>query len=256
MKRFAVVGCLAILFLSVAVWAAKKQADFNGTWHQNVLLSDAEPKYSSSGSNMGGMGGGMGGMGGGMGGMGGGMSRGGGMSGGMGGGMGRGGGMSGGMGGGMGRGGGMGGGMGRSGGMGGGMGRGGGMGMPGGIGRGALQGYKTLVIAQTADEIKITNKDAVNGQDLVETIKADGKERAELVDADSFGGGKMQVKQTAKAQLTKDKLTVTATTGTQAAKPLTRKREFALSKDGKTITLKVTNSGAVSSTQKLVFNKE
>jgi hypothetical protein len=360
MKRLAVVICLAVLFLSIAVWAANQQTPFNGTWQLNIMLSEASPKFSSDG--MGGMGGGFGGMGGGMGGMGGGM-------GGMGGGMGGMGGGRGGVSGGRGGGGGQaakqeltvkrvriagiavaagvdgtwegetmvmnqptkmtftfkadekklagtapgpngpvniedgkidgnnlsfnfnidfqgtkmafkyngvlsgdeikltyesetgGGGMGaRGGGMGmpgGGMGgRGGGMGTPGGglsgMGQGGSQMAKTLVIEQTATEMKITSKAVNNGQDLVETFQLDGKEKGEIQNLPN----KSQAKQLTKVKLDKSKLTINVKTGSEAGNQNTKKREFVLSNSGKVLTLKITMGGRVNSTQKLVYDKE
>jgi hypothetical protein len=207
MKRSAIVVCIAVLFLSIAVWAANKQVDFSGTWQRDVSHSDAAPK--SIGSMIGAMT--------------------------------------------------QGGGMGRSGGAGGGL-TGGAIMNP----SSGLQGYKTLVIKQATDEIQITNKGADKGKDLVETIETDGKERTELVDDDSAGPmvKVRQVIQKIKAQLTKDKLTITTTKPDQYGGSITTKREFTLSKDLKTMTLKINTTWKIAAnrsvytTQKLVFSNQ
>jgi hypothetical protein len=323
MKRLAVVICLAVLFLSIAVWAANQQTPFNGTWQLNIMLSEASPKFSD---------GGMGGMGGGMGGGGGqaakqeltvkrvkiaGIAVAAGVDGtwegetmvmnqptkmtfafkadgkkltgtapgpsgpvniedgkidgnnlsfnfnidfqdmkmafkyngvlsgdeikltyesetGGGGGMGGRGGSMGMPGGGMG---------GRSGGMGGGF---------GGMGQGDSQMAKTLVIEQTATEMKITSKEVNNGKDLVETFQLDGKEKGEILNLPN----RSQAKQLTKVKLDKSKLIINVKTGSEAGNQNTKKREFVLSNGGKVLTLKITMGGRVNSTQKLVYDKE
>jgi hypothetical protein len=151
-------------------------------------------------------------------------------------------------------GGGMGGGGGRGGG--GGMGGfGGGMGGPGGgFGRGGPQGQpnKTFIFKQTANEMQITNKGARNGQDEIESFKLDEKEKRESID--TFGGKK--VTRVTKFKLGKDNFTVTTKTPSAFGNAETVKREFTLSKDGKTMTLKIEKKGTVPTLQKLVYNKE
>jgi len=65
MKRVAVILFLAALVLSFSAWAADQQISFDGTWQQDMKLSDAAPRSTRNdgGGGMGGMGGG-GGMGG------------------------------------------------------------------------------------------------------------------------------------------------------------------------------------------------
>ncbi len=198
MKRLVVFVCFAVLFLSIAIWAADQKADFSGTWQLDAALSDAAPKNidtSLTGGGMGGMGGGMGGPGGGFGGMG---------------------------------------------------------GPGGGFGRGGGQSNKTFIIKQTESEIQITNKGASNGKDLIESFMLAEKDKKELVD--SFGGKK--VTRTTKIQLGKDKFTVTVKTPSQFGSASWTQREFKLSNDGKTMTLKINTKGSVPTAQKLVYHKE
>jgi hypothetical protein len=156
-------------------------------------------------------------------------------------------------------GGGMGGGMGRPGGGMGGMG--GGLGsiiggiigsLGGGMSQGSAQMAKTLVIEQTANEIKITSKEVNAGQDLVETFKLDEKEKAEIVDLPNG----QKAKQLTKVKIDKIKLAINVKTDNEIGTANTKKREFVLSKGGKVLTLKITTEGRGASEQKLVYNKE
>jgi hypothetical protein len=156
--------------------------------------------------------------------------------------------------------------MGMGGGMpGGGMGMpGGGMGGPGGAGGpGAKQGQPPsqllpLSIEQTEGEIKITSKMKGPGDQempIVESFKLDEKELVEMVPAPF---SKEKVKKTTSAKLKKNKFQTRVETNN--APPMqgssTVKKEYALSKDGKTLTLEVTTGGMFQSVQKIVYNKQ
>jgi len=254
MKQIVVV-CLAILFLCSVILGADQKINFSGTWKQDTGISDSSPKTKTKGGG-GGVpnmpisipgfgGGGMGGMGGGMGGMGGGM-------GGMGGGFG---------GGGMGMGG-MGGGFGSPGGL---------ISMAANTATGAIRGRnnsggnpvpdygiatpvgKTLVIEQTAKELKITNKETNASEDYVETFKLNGKDKIEMVDTE--GGSK--VKRVTKIKLEKTKLTLTTVTMLSGGNSTTRKREFTINKETGVLFIKNTASGKGFATQyqNLYYNK-
>ena len=223
MKRLAVFLGLTIICFCISGWAADEAADFSGNWIPDVKKSDATariimPPMGGTVRDVSTMGSG-GGMGGGMGGPGGGR-------GGPGGGMG---------------------------------GPGGGMGGPGG-GQGAPPPPQLLpmVIEQTETEMRIASKmQGPGGKEIpiVESYKLDGKDLVEMVTA-PFSTAKVKKKTSAK--LKKNKFQVR--TETDNAPPATGssavKKEFALSKDGKTLTMEVTNVGMFQSVQKIVYNKQ
>jgi hypothetical protein len=203
----------AVLILGSSAWAADQEQSFGGTWLLDSKNSDPYPHPIANlgapglgpGGQAGGMGGGMGGMGGGMGGMGGGMP-----GGGMGGGM--------------------------PGGMGGGRGMGGGT-PGGGMGRGPQVANQNvpLVIEQTGNEIKMTRTMTVNGKEMpfVETFKCDGSEQPATIPIPNSEPAKTLTT----ATLKKGKLQIRTVTEYPKSKS-EAKREFSLSKDGKTLTMK------------------
>jgi hypothetical protein len=143
------------------------------------------------------------------------------------------------------------------GGMGGGMGgMGGGRGM-GGMSRGPQQPTTmVLVIEQTPTEMKIKNVKGQFGQDIIETFALDGKEKVETVGQSQFNP--KGNKQITKVKLDKEKFTVTQKTNYSSPfgnSTGTLKKEYSLSKDGKLLTMKITNTMA-QTVQKLVFNKQ
>jgi hypothetical protein len=71
---------------------------------------------------------------------------------------------------------------------------------------------------------------------------------------DSFGGKK--VTRVTKFKIGKDNFSVTTKTPSAFGAASEVKREFTLSKDGKTMTLKINTKGTVPTAQKLVYNKE
>ncbi len=152
--------------------------------------------------------------------------------------------------------GGMGGGMG---GMGGGMGGMGG-GFPGGFPKpksktpAAPVEPPPLVIEQAADSIRITN--TVNGKPIVENFPLDGKEKVEAVPVPNSD---QQGKKKTKVSLKGNKFKVQEVTETGAARN-ELKKEFELSDEGKTLTLKIKTMNQMGmmvnqTEQKLVYHK-
>jgi hypothetical protein len=90
---------------------------------------------------------------------------------------------------------------------------------------------------------------------IVESFKLDEKELVEMVPAPF---SKEKVKKTTSAKLKKNKFQTRVETNN--APPMqgssTVKKEYALSKDGKTLTLEVTTGGMFQSVQKIVYNKQ
>jgi hypothetical protein len=226
MKRLAAIVGFSIFCLWMNVWAADEPVSFSGTYIIDNAKSDAVARMVMGPGNSGV----------------GDVSRGGG-------------GFGGGFGGGM-PGGGFGGGM-----PGGGM-PGGGMGGPGGAGAGkgpqAPQNPSPLTIEQTESEMKITSiMKGMDGKEapIIENYTLDEKKLEEMVQA-PFSTEK--VKKTTKAKLKKNKFRVDIVTAGVPPQPQTSlKKEYELSKDGKTLTLEVSNDmGMFQSIQKLVYNKQ
>jgi hypothetical protein len=244
MKRLMIALMLVVLCFSLCLLSADKPLSLSGTYVQDVKNSDPFPKYSSAG----GFGGG---------GFGGGGFGGGGFGGGMGGpGMG-------------------GPGMGGPGMGGPGMG-GPGMGGPGMGGPGGGSGKKgdpnsqpsmvtmetRLTIQQTDKEIQLSTVIAANGQPgppIIETFSLDGAEKVEMQKNPNSAA---QTKQVTKAKLKKDKLEVSTSTTYppspqyNASMTMEMKREYSLSKDGKTLTVKMSMGGMMPWSQKLIYVKE
>ena len=222
MKRLAAIVVFPIFCLWMNVWAADEPVSFSGTWIIDNAKSDAVARMIMGPGNSGvgdvSMGGG-------------------GFGGGFGGGM---------------PGGGFGGGMGGPGGA--------GMGGPGGAGKGpqAPQNPSPLTIEQTENVMKITSiMKGMDGKEapIIESFTLDEKKLEEMVQA-PFSTEK--VKKTTKAKLKKNKFRVDVVTAGVPPQPQTSmKKEYELSKDGKTLTLEVTNDmGMFQSIQKLVYKKQ
>jgi hypothetical protein len=123
-------------------------------------------------------------------------------------------------------------------------------GRPGGGGEGNIPGmtaqttYSILVIEHTTDALKVTNKtsNAEGGEQLTQVFKLDG---GESVNPGFLAGGEVR----SRTSWDKDKL---VTLGTQRApgasgsggQDIVIKQEFSLSKDGKTLTVKTTETAA------------
>jgi hypothetical protein len=221
MKRLVTIVGISVLCLCLNILAADEPVSLAGTWIIDNAKSDAVARMVMGPGNSGvgdvSMGGG-------------------GFGGGFGGGMG---------------GGGFGGGMG---------GPGGGMGGPGGAGKKpqAPPNPSPLIIEQTESAMKITSMmKGMDGNDapIIEDYKLDGKKLEEMVQA-PFSTEK--VKKTTKANVKKNKFRVDIVTAGVPPQPQTAlKKEYELSKDGKTLTLEVTNDmGMFLSIQKLVYNKQ
>jgi hypothetical protein len=220
MKNTAVVLGLCLLFFGLNLIAADQPIDFSGTYLQDLEKSEAFPRSISAGGmeGMGGMGGpGMGGPG--MGGPG------------------------------------MGGpGMG-------GPGRGG----PSAGGKGVpapqqMKTQMTLSIEQTAQYIQLSTVVSVNGQagpPIIEKYLLDGKEISGVTKNQFLGDGKKKTK----IKVKKDKFQIIEETTyppTQMGNSVTQMtREYALSKDGKVLTIKITNiQGFGNTEQKMIYNKQ
>jgi hypothetical protein len=140
-------------------------------------------------------------------------------------------------------------------------GRGGGMTgrMPGGRagGRGAAAPTEEppMVIHQSETELEISRTAKVNGQDVpvVDKYKTDGSEAISSVPIPNSAD---QIKISTKAKLKKNKLVIQTTNYYPQGKSEI-KREYTLSKDGKTLTLNTTNVGARGQlVQKQIFRKQ
>jgi hypothetical protein len=121
-------------------------------------------------------------------------------------------------------------------------------GRPSGGGGGDIPGmtvpttYSILVIEHTKDALKVTNKrsNAEGGEELTQVFNLDG---SESVNAGFLAGGEVR----SRTSWDKDKL---VTLGTQKAprasgsggQDIVIKQEFSLSKDGKTLTVKTTET--------------
>jgi hypothetical protein len=139
-------------------------------------------------------------------------------------------------------------------------GRGGGMTgrMPGGrSGRGpvATTEEPPMLIRQSETELEISRTAKVNGQDVpvVDKYKTDG---SEVISSVPIPNSPDRVKISTKAKLKKNKLVIQTTNYYPQGKS-TIKREYTLSKDGKTLTLNTTNVGARGQlVQKQIFLKQ
>jgi hypothetical protein len=229
MKRRMIALGLAVLCFSLYLLAADQPLSLSGTYVQDVKSSDPFPKYS----NAGGFGGG---------GFGGGGFGGGGFGGGMGGpGMG-----------------------------------GPGMGAPGAGGPGAggqgkggpnsnapqVTRETHLTIQQTEKEMQLSTVITTNGQPgqpIVEKFSLDGEEKVAMIKSPNSSVETMQV---TKAKLKRDKFEVSTTTtyppSPQYGGSMTMeiKRDYSLSKDGKTLTVKMSMGGMMPWSQKLIYVKE
>jgi hypothetical protein len=234
MKRLMIALVLAVLCFNLCLLSADKPLSLSGTYVQDVKNSDPFPKYSNAG--------GFGGGGFGGGGFGGGGFGGGGFGGGMGGpGMG-----------------------------------GPGMGGPGMGGPGGASAKKSdpnanapqvtretrLTIQQTEKEIQLSTVITTNGQPgqpIIEKFSLDGAENVEM---QTNQNSAVQTKKVTKAKLKKDKLEVNTNTTYppspqyNASMTMEMKREYSLSKDGKTLTVKMSMGGMMPWSQKLIYVKE
>ena len=233
MKRRMIFLGLAVLCLNLCLLASDQVLSLSGTYVQDAKSSDPFPKFANGGGFGGGFGGGGfggGGFGGGMGGPG----------------------------------------------MGGpGMG-GPGMGGPGMGGPGPGQGKKTdpnsktppvttetrLTIQQTEKEMQFTTVVTVNGQQgqpIMENFNLDGEEKIQMIKNQNSA---VDTKQITKAKLKKDKFEVITNTTYppspqyNASMTMEMKREYSLSKDGKTLTVKMSMGGMMPWSQKLVYVKQ
>jgi hypothetical protein len=226
MKQLVMAVCFILLCPALSAWAGSPQADLSGTWIQNPEQSDARPQQIRNLGAPGNVAGG--GFGGGMGG----------------------------------------------GGFGGGRGGpppGGGMGSPppgGGMQTPPPAAPPPMVIKQTGKDIQISTTVNMYGKEVptVENYALDGKEIVEMV---PMPNSPEKSKRKTKAQLKKNKLTITVKTSSSfmmdGSKSLMQndvKKEYELSEDGKTLTLKVStnmvmNSMPTSQTvQKFVYNRQ
>jgi hypothetical protein len=218
MKKVVAAVFLAVLFLAFSAQAADELAGLSGTWILDKEKSDAFPRSLTAGNASG-----VGDVG-------------------------------------MGR-----GGMGRGG---------GGGGFPGGEfpGGGGARGRSgmggpgaftppPLTIEQNGDEVKLITKMQVNGKEMppfIETFVCDGKQHEEMV---NYLGSPDKTKQTTKATLKKDKFVVervnfSPPSANGSMQTLT-KRTYALSKDGKTMTLETAiQNTMMSNIQKQVYNRQ
>jgi hypothetical protein len=218
MKKVVAAVFLAVLFLAFSAQAADELAGLSGTWILDKEKSDAFPRSLTAGNASG-----VGDVG-------------------------------------MGR-----GGMGRGG---------GGGGFPGGEfpGGGGARGRSgmggpgaftppPLTIEQNGDEVKLITKMQVNGKEMppfIETFVCDGKQHEEMV---NYLGSPDKTKQTTKATLKKDKFVVErinfSPAGANGSMQTLTKRTYALSKDGKTMTLETaTQNTFMSNILKQVYNRQ
>ncbi len=111
-----------------------------------------------------------------------------------------------------------------------------------------------LVITQTATEMHIANALKINGKNVPnkEIYKLDG-EKHQVTIQDNSG---TEVKREIKASLKKDKIIIEVITNTPNRGRFRTTREFALSEDGRTLTVKASSqSPYLLSSQKLVYDK-
>jgi hypothetical protein len=233
MKRVAMLAGIFVICVNLCAWAADDPANFSGTWILDSKNSDPfpHPIRDLGAPGMVVMPGGMGG----------------GMPGGMGGGMpgGMGGGMPGGMGGGM------------PGGMGGGI---PGGGMPGTMPGGGAGGMKMaepkpLVIQQNGSEVQISQTMIMNDKEIpmAEKYKLDGSEDVKMMPVPNI---QEPVKVVTTATLKKNKIKTRRTTYIPKNKG-DLKKEYSLSKDGKTLTVNTTNTTIYGDlVQKQIYHKQ
>ena len=140
--------------------------------------------------------------------------------------------------------------------MGGGMPTGGrGMQMPGGMGAQAPVKTPPLVIQQSETEMEISRITNANGKEIpiIDKYKTDGSENVSMVPVPNSPN---PVKVVTRATLNKNKFVVIMASSTSQGKNEV-KREYSLSKDGKTLTLNTTNTGPKGQlVQKQVYQKQ
>ena len=111
------------------------------------------------------------------------------------------------------------------------------------------------MITQTGTEIKIISTLKVNEKNLpnVEDYKLDGEEHEMTI---PFGTD-AESKRKTKAKLDKNKIAIEITTYNPLGRKFQTNKEFSLSKDGKTLTLKVsTQSPFLLTSEKRVYDKQ
>jgi hypothetical protein len=139
--------------------------------------------------------------------------------------------------------------------MGGGMPGGRGMQMPGGMGAQAPVKISPLVIQQSETEMEISRITNANGKEIpiIDKYKTDGSENVSMVQVPNSPD---PVKVVTRATLNKNKFVVIMASSTSQGKNEV-KREYSLSKDGKTLTLNTTNTGPKGQlVQKQVYQKQ
>jgi hypothetical protein len=132
-----------------------------------------------------------------------------------------------------------------------------GIGMDGGTfdGESLIARDVPLVITQTETEIKILISLKINGRNVpnVENYRLDGEKHEETVSFGLNGEGK----QITKAKLDKNKLAIEITAYNPQGAKFLKNKEFSLSKDGKTMTLKVAvQSPLFLSSEQRVYDKQ
>ena len=126
---------------------------------------------------------------------------------------------------------------------------------PGAKGPQTPQQLPPMTIDQSESEIRITTiMKGMGGKEMpfAEIFKLDGKDLVEMVPGMTPGS---QVKKTTKVTLKKNKLSVVVETAAPQGTS-TSKREYTLSKDGKILTMEVTNNMGMTSIQKFVYDKQ
>jgi hypothetical protein len=119
-----------------------------------------------------------------------------------------------------------------------------------------------LTIQQTDKEIQLATVITTNGQQgppIIENFKLDGEEKVQMMKSPNSS---VETKQVTKAKLKKDKLEINTSTTYppspqyNASMTMDMKREYSLSKDGKTLTIKMSMGGMMPWSQKLIYVKE
>ena len=111
-----------------------------------------------------------------------------------------------------------------------------------------------LIITQTETQMRIVNALRVNGNNVPndETYILDGKAHEETIQDNSD----TELKREIKASLKKNKITIEVVTPNPQGRMFRTTREFSLSKDGRTLTVKVSaQSQYFLSSQKMVYDK-
>lgn len=221
MKRLATTAGITIICLYTSLWAAEESVSFSGTWILDSKKSDAFPRpiMDMGGPPIGDVSRGSGGFGGGM--PGGGMPP-GGFGGGTGGGFG------------------------------------GGMGGPSAKSPQPPPPPAPMTIEQTESEMRITTSwKGMDGKEMpiVETYKLDGKDLVEML---PIPNSENKIKKTTKAKMKKNKFDLSIETSAPPPQGMSSTRkEYELSKDGKTLTMEITmNMGMYRTVQKQVYNRQ